>query len=81
MSMAQIKVFGMREQLNPMKVQLSIVIHSVLMDVLGLPENKNSNVISPWMQRTFSTRQIDQQHTPLLKSACSKEDPWKQRKI
>ena len=40
MSMAQIKVFGMREQLNPMKVQLSTVIHSVLMDVLGLPENK-----------------------------------------
>lgn len=35
--MAQIKVFGVREQLNPMKEQLASVIHSVLMDVLGLP--------------------------------------------
>ncbi|MEK4436977.1 hypothetical protein [Paenibacillus sp. FSL K6-2862] len=79
--MAQIKVFGVREQLNPMKEQLASVIHSVLMDVLGLPENKNSNVTSPWMWKTSSIRQTDQQHTPLLKSACSKDDLWKQRKI
>jgi len=40
MSMAQIKVYGLGEHLNPLKAQLSQVIHSVMVDVVGLPENK-----------------------------------------
>ncbi|NUU56082.1 tautomerase family protein [Paenibacillus taichungensis] len=38
--MAQIKVYGLGEHLNPLKAQLSQVIHSVMVDVVGLPENK-----------------------------------------
>ncbi|WP_337032988.1 tautomerase family protein [Paenibacillus illinoisensis] len=55
--MAQIKVFGIREQLNPMKIQLSTVIHSVLMDVLGLPENKK-------FHRFFPMDAVDFQYPP-----------------
>ncbi|PYY28811.1 tautomerase family protein [Paenibacillus illinoisensis] len=55
--MAQIKVFGVREQLNPMKEQLASVIHSVLMDVLGLPENKK-------FQRYFPMNMEDFQYPP-----------------
>ncbi|WP_336780733.1 tautomerase family protein [Paenibacillus illinoisensis] len=51
--MAQIKVFGIREQLNPMKEQLAIVIHSVLMDVLGLPENKKFQRYFPMDAENF----------------------------
>ncbi|SDK66657.1 4-oxalocrotonate tautomerase family enzyme [Paenibacillus sp. OK060] len=40
MSVAQIKVYGLGEYLNPLKEQLSQVIHSVMVDVVGLPENK-----------------------------------------
>jgi 4-oxalocrotonate tautomerase family enzyme len=40
MSVAQIKVYGLGEHLNPLKAELSHVIHSVMVDVVGLPENK-----------------------------------------
>lgn len=40
MSMAQIKIYGIGAHLNPLKEQLSQVIHSVMMEVVGLPENK-----------------------------------------
>jgi len=53
MSMAQIKIFGIREQLNPIKEQLSNVIHSVLMDVLGLPETKRFHRYFPMDAEDF----------------------------
>ncbi|MGC5773304.1 tautomerase family protein [Paenibacillus pabuli] len=51
--MAQIKIYGLRDQLNPIKEQLSHVIHSVMMDVLGLPENKKFHRYFPMETEDF----------------------------
>ncbi|MFC9709957.1 tautomerase family protein [Paenibacillus sp. NPDC056933] len=51
--MAQIKIYGLRDQLNPIKEQLSQVIHSVMMDVLGLPENKRFHRYFPMETEDF----------------------------
>ncbi|MFS0871304.1 tautomerase family protein [Paenibacillus xylanilyticus] len=51
--MAQIKIFGNREQLDPLKERLSHVIHSVMMDVLGLPETKKFHRYFPMDAEDF----------------------------
>jgi len=33
--MAQVKIYGLKEQLNPIKAQLSDVIHSCVVDALA----------------------------------------------
>ena len=38
--MAQIKIYGVRERLNPVKEQLSEVIHSCVVDAFELPADK-----------------------------------------
>lgn len=38
--MAQVKVFGLKDQLNPIKQQLSEVIHSCVVDVFKMPLDK-----------------------------------------
>jgi phenylpyruvate tautomerase PptA (4-oxalocrotonate tautomerase family) len=38
--MAQVKIFGLRTHLNPIKTRLSDVIHSCLVDALKLPAEK-----------------------------------------
>lgn len=38
--MAQIKVYGLRGSLDPVKARLSDVIHSCVVDALSLPEDK-----------------------------------------
>lgn len=38
--MAQVKIYGLKEQLNPIKARLSIVIHACLMEALELPPEK-----------------------------------------
>lgn len=38
--MAQVKIYGLRSQLDPCKAQLSDVVHSCLRDALSLPEAK-----------------------------------------
>lgn len=53
MSMAQIKVYGLGEHLNPLKAQLSQVIHSVMVDVVGLPENKKFQRYFPMVTDDF----------------------------
>ncbi len=37
-----IVVYGIRERLNPIKAQLSEVIHLCMMSVLGMPEDKRA---------------------------------------
>ena len=39
--MAQVKIYGIREHLNPIKTQLSEVIHSCVVDALEFPPNNN----------------------------------------
>ena len=38
-----IVVYGIREQLNPVKARLSDVIHGCMMSVLGMPQDKRSH--------------------------------------
>ncbi|MCC7119587.1 MAG: tautomerase family protein [Anaerolineales bacterium] len=38
--MAQIKIYGLKEHLNPIKSQLSDVIHSCVVDALSFPQDK-----------------------------------------
>jgi hypothetical protein len=41
--MSQVKIFGLKEQLDPIKRQLSDVIHSCVMDALQYPADKRSH--------------------------------------
>lgn len=41
--MSQIKIYGVTENLLPIRNELSNVIHSCVMDALGLPEDKRAH--------------------------------------
>jgi phenylpyruvate tautomerase PptA (4-oxalocrotonate tautomerase family) len=45
--MAQIKIYGIRDHLNPIKAQLSAVIHSCVVDALQFPLNKRAHRFFP----------------------------------
>ncbi len=45
--MAQIKIYGLKEQLNPIKGQLSDVIHSCVVDALSFPKEKRAHRFFP----------------------------------
>jgi 4-oxalocrotonate tautomerase family enzyme len=45
--MAQIKIYGVKEQLNPIKSQLSDVIHSCVVDALSFPKDKRAHRFFP----------------------------------
>lgn len=45
--MAQIKIYGLKEQLNPIKGQLSDVIHSCVVDALAFPKDKRAHRFFP----------------------------------
>jgi 4-oxalocrotonate tautomerase family enzyme len=45
--MAQIKIYGLKEQLNPIKAQLSDVIHSCVVDALAFPKDKRAHRFFP----------------------------------
>ena len=45
--MAQIKIYGLKEQLNPTKAQLSDVIHSCVVDALSFPKEKRAHRFFP----------------------------------
>ena len=45
--MAQIKIYGVKEQLNPIKSQLSDVIHSCVVDALAFPQDKRAHRFFP----------------------------------
>ena len=45
--MAQIKIYGIKEQLNPIKSQLSDVIHSCVVDALSFPKDKRAHRFFP----------------------------------
>ena len=45
--MAQIKIYGLKEQLNPIKSQLSEVIHSCVVDALSFPKDKRAHRFFP----------------------------------
>ena len=45
--MAQIKIYGLKEQLNPIKAELSDVIHGCVMEALKFPANKRAHRFFP----------------------------------
>jgi 4-oxalocrotonate tautomerase family enzyme len=47
MLMAQIKIYGHKEHLNPIKSQLSDVIHSCVVDALAFPKDKRAHRFFP----------------------------------
>ncbi|MGP4713341.1 tautomerase family protein [Psychrobacter sp. DM8] len=46
-------VYGIKENLNPIKAQLSEVIHGCMMSVLGLPEDKRAQRFIPMDAEDF----------------------------
>ncbi len=48
-----IVVYGIKEKLNPIKAQLSDVIHGCLQTVLGLPEDKRAHRFIPLEKEDF----------------------------
>ena len=48
-----IVVYGIKEQLNPVKAQLSDVIHSCMQSVLGMPEDKRAQRFIPMEKDDF----------------------------
>lgn len=51
--MAQIKIYGVREQLTPRREALSRVIHGCVMDALGLPAEKRAHRFFPMAAEDF----------------------------
>ena len=41
--MAQVKIFGIKENLNPIKQQLSDVIHECVVEALKFPQDKRAH--------------------------------------
>lgn len=48
-----IVIYGIKERLNPIKAQLSDVIHSCMQSVLGLPEDKRAHRFIPMVKEDF----------------------------
>ena len=46
-------VYGIKEQLNPIKAELSDVIHQCMGEVLGLPEDKRAHRFIPLAKEDF----------------------------
>lgn len=48
-----IVIYGIKENLNPIKAKLSNVIHSSMMSVLGMPEDKRAHRFIPMNKEDF----------------------------
>lgn len=48
-----IVIYGIKEQLNPIKVQLSEAIHKCMQSVLGMPEDKRAQRFIPLDKENF----------------------------
>lgn len=51
--MAQIKVYGVKEQLNPIKARLSDVIHGCVVEALQFPVDKRAHRFFPLEREDF----------------------------
>lgn len=51
--MAQIKVYGLRERLDPIKARLSDVIHACVVEALQFPEDKRAHRFFPLAREDF----------------------------
>lgn len=51
--MGQIKIYGLRERLNPIKRQLSDVVHGCVVEALAFPEDKRAHRFFPLEREDF----------------------------
>lgn len=51
--MAQIKIHGVKEHLNPVKAKLSDAIHSCVVDALSFPQDKRAHRFFPLEEEDF----------------------------
>ena len=51
--MAQIKVYGVKEKLDPIKARLSDVIHACVVEALEFPEDKRAHRFFPLAREDF----------------------------
>ncbi|MEL6490059.1 MAG: tautomerase family protein [Cyanobacteria bacterium J06621_3] len=51
--MVQVKITGLRQKLNPIRSELSDIIHSCLQDAIGTPENKRFQRFFPLEREDF----------------------------
>ena len=51
--MAQVKIYGLKDKLNPCKLQLSEVIHSCVVDALQFPVDKRAHRFFPLETEDF----------------------------
>jgi phenylpyruvate tautomerase PptA (4-oxalocrotonate tautomerase family) len=51
--MSQIKIYGLKEHLDPIKARLSDVIHSCVVDALSFPQDKRAHRFFPMEQSDF----------------------------
>ena len=52
--MAQIKIYGLREHLDPIKAQLSDVIHDCVVEALEFPRDKRAHRFFPMAAEDFT---------------------------
>ncbi len=53
MRMGQIKIYGVKDRLNPIKETLSNVIHSCMVEALGFPSDKKFHRFFPMEKEDF----------------------------
>ena len=51
--MSQVKIYGVGEQLIPIREKLSELIHSCVMDALGMPADKRAHRFFPMEKQNF----------------------------
>ncbi|MEK5333627.1 MULTISPECIES: tautomerase family protein [unclassified Lysinibacillus] len=51
--MSQIKIYGIKDSLDPIKAALSTIIHSCMMEALGLPSDKKFHRFFPMNKEDF----------------------------
>ena len=51
--MSQIKIYGLKDHLNPVKARLSDVIHACVVEALQFPVDKRAHRFSPLEQEDF----------------------------
>ena len=51
--MAQVKIYGLRKQLDPIKARLSDVVHSCVVDALAFPPDKRAHRFFPFETEDF----------------------------
>ena len=61
-------IYGIKEHLNPVKAQLSEVIHGCMQSVLGMPEDKRAHRFMPMGAEDFYTQVAERPHTRSLRS-------------